>query len=364
MLNECNSPAICQSDPATLNPSGRSDALRGAAVLLAASLVAGVGNAVTGFTAHEYVSSGSLLPGVDIALANTIGGLTFVVGAIFARMLIVHRSRKGVERTSSSARLLLRDRRSLLGGAFKGANTCLFVFSTVYIVATQSLVFESTFVIWSLILGVVFLGRKTSSISAGLKTLILFAGVLLVSGQAEMKLGFTISPTGALFGLLAGVSFALYLFSWSFVTKNLASLGSKLAATCVLLSISTLTIMVFSEALSLAILGLWWVPFASLRPSDVALQTLNGVFVIGVVYILITLGMNLLRNSQEGASFIASAILSFMIPLTLVSEFVIGKFYPTTLELVGMLLFMIGFILISANLSQPRDARGTAALYT
>jgi len=335
--------------------------MRGASIILAASLAAGIGNAVTGFTAHEYVSSGSLLPGVDIALANTIGGLTFVVGAIFARILIDHRSSKGVELTSFSARLLLRNRRSLLGGAFKGANSCLFVFSTIFIVATQSLVFESTFVIWSLILGVVFLGRRTSSISAGLKSLILFAGVVLVSGQVEMNLSSAISSTGVQFGLLAGVTFALYLFSWSFVTKDLTSLGSKLAATCVLLSISTLTIMVLSEALSLAILGVWWVPFASLRPSDVALQALNGVFVIGVVYVLVTIGMSLLRNSREGASFIASAILSFMIPLTLLSEFVIGKFYPTSLELVGMLLFMIGFILISANLSQQQDARGTAA---
>jgi drug/metabolite transporter (DMT)-like permease len=346
-----------------LNLSSRSDALRGVAIVLAASLAAGIGNAVTGFTAHEYVSSGSLLPGVDIALANTIGGLAFVAVAIFARRLS-YRSRKGVERTSSSARLLLRDRRSLLGGAFKGANSCLFVFSTIYIVATQSLVFESTYVIWSLILGVVFLGTRTSAVSAGLKSLILFAGVLLVSGQAEMKLGSPISSTGALFGLLAGVSFALYLFSWSFVTKNLTGLGSKLAATCVLLSISTLTIVVLSEALSLAILGVWWVPFASLRPSDVALQTLNGVFVIGVVYVLVTIGMSLLRNSREGASFIASAILSFMIPLTMLSEFVVGKFYPTNLELVGMVLFMIGFILISANLSQPRDARRTACPYS
>jgi drug/metabolite transporter (DMT)-like permease len=346
-----------------LNFSIRSDAFRGAGVILVASLAAGIGNAVTGFTAHEYVSSGSLLPGVDIALANTVGGLAFVVGAIFARRSIGHPPGKSVEPTSST-RLLLRNRRSFLGGAFKGANSCLFVFSTIYIVATQSLVFESTFVIWSLILGIVFLGTRTSAISAGLKSLLLFVGVLLVSGQLEMKFGSTISSTGALFSLLAGVSFALYLFSWSFVTKDLTSVGSKLAATGVLLSVSTLTIMVLSEALSLAVLGVWWVPFASLRLSDVALQTLNGVFVIGVVYLLVTIGMNLLRNSREGASFIASAILSFMIPLTLLSEFAIGKFYPTNLELVGLLLFMIGFILISANLSQPQDARSTAAPYS
>jgi drug/metabolite transporter (DMT)-like permease len=341
-----------------LNPSSRSDALRGAAAIFAASLVAGIGNAVTGITAHQYLSSGSLLPGVDIALANTVGGLSFVVVAIFARMLIVDPWWRRVGSISPRIGLLFRNKRSLLGGAFKGANTCLFVFSTIYIVATQSLVLESTYVVWSLILGVVFLERRASSVSASLKVLILFAGVLLVSGQAEMKFS-AVSSTGAVFGLLAGLSFALYLFSWSFVTKDLNNLGSKLVATCFLLSISTLTIIVFSEALSLALLGLWWVPFANLRPSDAALQTLNGAFVIGAVYVLVTIGMSLLRNSREGASFIASAILSFSIPFTLLSEFVIGKFSPTSLELVGALLFMIGFILVSANLSQPRTAKGT-----
>ena len=333
-------------------PEATGVAFRGALALLIASLCAGVGNAVTGLTAHDYISSGSLLPAVDIGLANTLGGLALV--SIFYFVLIFGFKNRGTLSGSQETKTTLthfRSGYSLMAGFFKGTNTVLFVVSTTYIVATQSLVFESTYLIWSLILGVSFLARRMTLVSSLLKTLLMLAGVILVSGETSFNLTIGYSTLGATFGILAGVSFALYLFSWSFVTKSLENTSSSLLATGLLLSISAITIVVFSEILTLVFLGVPWVPFASLKPADSFLQILNGGLNIGIVYLLVASGMSAMRNVREGADFVASILLSFTIPFTLLTELVIGKFVPSDLQLLGVLVFMVGFILIGKGLS-------------
>jgi drug/metabolite transporter (DMT)-like permease len=322
---------------------------------LFAALCAGIGNAITGLTAHEYLSSGSILPAIDIALANTLGGLVFVGFTILFRAAAFgHPLLRGDGEKSPQLLSLFRKKYTLLGGGFKGANTILFVLSTVYIVATQSLIFESTYVVWSLIIGVILLRRRASVAPAVLKALLLFIGIVLVSGQTSLSLGTTNSALGATFGLFAGLSFAFYLYPWSLLTRNLESFGAKLAATGFLLILSTITICVLSEVLSFALLGKVWTPFVNLKFSDTVLQFFNGALVIGVVYLLVTVGMRTLRDTREGSNFVAAICLSFMIPFTLLTELVIGKFVPTALQLVGVSLFIVGFILISASLSETR----------
>jgi hypothetical protein len=109
----------------------RSSATKGAATLLFAALCAGIGNGITGLTAHQYLSSGSIFPAIDIALANTLGGLTFVALALFVKALVIKRPRIKCDGTSSPGIMsLVRKKHTLLGGGFKGANTILFVLST------------------------------------------------------------------------------------------------------------------------------------------------------------------------------------------------------------------------------------------
>ncbi len=321
-----------------------------------AALCAGIGNGITGLTAHAYLSSGSIFPAIDIALTNTLGGLAFVGFTILVRAVAVGGPvLRGDGKNSSRLLSLFRKKYTLLGGGFKGANSILFVLSTVYIVATQSLIFESTYVIWSLIIGVTLLRRRTSAGSAVLKALLLFIGIILVSGQTSLSLVTTYSAFGATFGLFAGLSFAFYLYPWSILTRNLESYGSKLVATGFLLTISTITICLLSELLSFALLGEVWTPFVSLKLSDAALQFFNGILVMGVVYLLVTIGMRTLRDAREGSNFVAAICLSFSIPFTLLTELVIGKFVPTALQLIGVLLFIAGFILIGVSLSETRQ---------
>jgi drug/metabolite transporter (DMT)-like permease len=328
--------------------------VRGFLIILFAAFIWGIGNAITGNTAQKYAYTGSLFPAIDIALANTLGGLFFLgisllISYITDRFTSTSNSQNYVGLIASYA-----NKQSILSGALKGANTCLFVFSTTYIVATQSLIFESTYIFWSLLLSMLFLSRKVPLIATGLRTGILFVGVVLVSGQISLESGVS-NQWGPIFGLFAGFSYALFLFFWSHTTNNLSGLKSQLAATSLLLTISLLTILLLTGCISLILFKSVWLPFSHLDLSDILLQTINGSFVVGLVYLLITIGMADLRSAREGSSFIAAFCLSFSIPFTLLPEYMLNKFIPTSLQLFGVFLFMIGFILMSVNLSKSQQ---------
>jgi hypothetical protein len=61
-----------------------SKTIRGFIILLIAALVWGIGNAVTGFTAAKYIHSRSLLPAIDISLANTAGEIILLLATLAA----------------------------------------------------------------------------------------------------------------------------------------------------------------------------------------------------------------------------------------------------------------------------------------
>lgn len=324
-------------------------AIRGLLILLSAAFVWGIGNAVTGITAAKYLPSGSLLPAIDISLANTVGGLLF----LFMILIAVGRiNRDGTEPTEHDVPFQ-RKTQAICAGALKGINTCCFVFSTTYIVATQSLVLESTYILWSVALTLLYSRRRPAVASTIMRALLLCVGVLLVSNHLHAFRQANV--LGFVFGISAGLSYAGFLFLWTFVTDRLNTFRAKLISTGRLLVISAATIVCLTELASLLWQGRWWTPFTHLAMRDLIVQTVNGAFVIGVVYLLVTVGMANLKATLEGPSIIAAFCLSFSIPFTLLPEFIIGKFVPTPSQLVGIGTFMVGFILMSMSLAGSKE---------
>jgi drug/metabolite transporter (DMT)-like permease len=326
-------------------------ATRGLLILLSAAFVWGVGNAVTGITAAKYFSASSLLPAIDISLANTVGGLVFL-----ALVLVVGGWTNANGTESSDQGVPFRpEKQAILAGALKGINTCCFVFSTTYIVATQSLVFESTYILWTVALSAIYVGRRPSLLSITLRALLLCAGVVLVSGRFhDLR---HVNSRGVMFGVLAGLSYAGFLFSWGLVTDRLNTFRVKLISTRWLLTISVIAIACLTELVSLLWNRRWWTPFTHLAMTDFMVQTVNGVFVIGVVYLLVTVGMTSLKETREGPSIIAASCLSFSIPFTLLPEFIIGKFVPELSQMIGIGIFMAGFVLMSMAVASSKEVR-------
>lgn len=323
--------------------------LRGFLIILVAAFVWGIGNAVTGLTAAKYLLSGSLLPAIDISLANTIGGLLFLLSVLLIRDLFGGQHAAHGQCDTSFSYF----NQTLLAGALKGVNTCCFVFSTTYIVATQSLVFESTYILWSVLFSIIYFRRRVPLKSTIGRAVLLGLGALLVSDTSHFSQHANL--LGQAFGICAGLSYAGFLFVWAFVTDHLVSFRSKLASTLRLLANSALTIACVTEVITLTVDRRLWIPFTYAAPLDLVLQIANGVFVIGVVYTLVTMGMADLKGSREGAGVIAAFCLSFSIPFTLLPEFIVGKFIPTPLQFVGAALFMIGFVLVSATMAGSQE---------
>ena len=320
-------------------------AIRGVAVLLGAAVIWGIGNAVTGFSSAKHRLSGSPLPAVDIALANTLGGL----GLLVLLLLGTRGSRKPTTAAGNNDVFFRGPLRSAIAGALKGLNTCLFVLSTVYVVATQSLVLESTYIVWAVGMAVVFRHQRVGLLSVIAKTLLLCVAVLLVTNPPR----FTASSADLLgigAGLSAGLSYAAFLFIWDDITRDLQTIHAKTRATTMLLGTSAATILLGTEALVLLLHRKWWLPFLHIAPQDVLVQFFNGVFVVGVVYLLVTVGMSCLRDSPGGASVIAAFCLSFAIVFTLLTECLVRKFSPAAPQLVGIVLFLGAFAWLTRSM--------------
>lgn len=336
----------------------RSKILKGFFTILWAALIWGIGNSLVGLTAHKYAKSNSFLPAIDIALVAILGGIIFLL-LVF---IIITRKNGTLKMPGSNEQLSIETNinnpKNIFSGLSKGLNTCLFVLSTSYTSATQSLIFESTYVFWSLIFAILFLGKRTRLIPGVIRIIILLLGVVLVSGQISYTFNGSQNGLGLLFGIMAGISYAIFLLIWSEISGKLEDIQSQLMATLNMLIASAASILLIAEMLSILLYNDIWIPFTNLNINDVILQLINGAFVIGAVYFLITIGLSVLSNAHEEANVVAAIALSFSIPFTLFPELIFGRFKPSTLQIIGIIVFMIGFVLtyIDLNRTWRKDA--------
>lgn len=318
--------------------------LKGLLLILLAALIAGIGNAVIGFSAQKYQNSDSLFPAIDISLANTLGGI------IFLSLASLMKIGKRPLNTESYNNFKFIDKKSLLSGVFKGANTCFFVFSTTYIVATKSLVLESTYILWAFIISAITISRKIRLLTSLFYTLLLLSGAFFITNQTNVNILSGNNTLGIIYGISAGITFALFLYYWTLVSHGLETYNQQIMSTRLLLIISFITISFCSAVIYYSIYHKVWIPFAHIMIYDLAAQSINGIFEMGLVYLIITKGMHILKNAEQGANFITAFGMSFAIPFTLLPEFIYGKFYPSSFQFLGIFLFMIGFILMSINI--------------
>lgn len=327
-----------------MRPDGRVKlgARAGLAILLLAALIWGLGNAATGLSAMKYRSHNSLLPGIDISLVNTLGGLAF--------LLAISGTFRNTVKSSVPSRIGLFPRNALAAGILKGANTCLFVFSTTQITASEALVFESTYILWSVALAVLILRKHIALGPTIFHVLLLISGVLLMSDLGLVSM--TPSAAGTFFGLAAGLTYAAFLSFWSRVTDELEGFQSQLYWTTRLLAVSGITIVLVTQIASLIWQHRLWIPFRAIAPVDLLIQFINGCLVVGAVYLLVTLGMTRVRIATGGSSVVAAFCMSFSIPFTVIPEIIVGKFVLSTYRAVGIVMFMSGFALLNASLSR------------
>ncbi|MEU4411115.1 hypothetical protein AB0F88_41975 [Streptosporangium sp. NPDC023963] len=323
-------------------------------ILLLAAFTWGVGNAITGLTAGKYNSESILIPPLLIAIANTLGGLVFLgltLGVLVARR---RRDEPPIRTTLAG---IARQRWAALGaGASKGLNTGFYVLSATHASATVSLVLESTYVVWTALFAAVTMRTKEGT-KWVVRAVLLVTAAALVAGYSNSPGGGK-SLLGNVGGLIAALSYATFVSMWARVTKDLKRFEEKLVATGALLTFSLLTLLcitvcaiVFASPSDKKI-------FDAISAADFSLQLLNGMLVVGVVYLLVTIGLASI-SSRADSSVLGSGILTLSIPFTLLTETVAGRVSPTVLQLLGVGLFMAAFVWISRPNASRRTERRT-----
>jgi drug/metabolite transporter (DMT)-like permease len=229
----------------------------------------------------------------------------------------------------------------------KGANTLLFVLAATHIAATEALVLESAYVVFSLALAAVFARARPDLRMWGEGTLLL-VGVVLVQGVANHG-GSTADAAGVAFGIGAALTYTLFLVAWAVVTEPLAQLTVQVTATLVLLLVALASLFLGGELAQAAQGASFWLPLSELSTGAALLQLLNGVFVVGVVYLLITIGLQRLQDAPHGANTLASLALVFAIPFTLIAEVIMGRLTPSITQLAGVIVFMVAFAILARD---------------
>lgn len=327
----------------------------GGGVLLAAALAWGVGNAFTGMTARRYAEGHSALPAMDIALANTLGGIL---------LLLLYRAVTSFKGRGNSAPRELaggdgaRRRRLLEAGSLKGANTCLFVLAASFVAATQSLVLESTYVVWTLVL--TSTQRRAFPSPARLVDVLALVIATVLTVQVAEGLPHSDVARGIPIGLFAGLTYAFFLTTWSPAAKQLTTLPSQVEGTVHMLAVALSAILVGSECVALLQTGALWVPGTHIRLLDLLLQTANGALVVGVTYILLTIAMQRLARATTNSALYAAMGLSFAIPTTLFTELLLTSFELTLSQVIGLALFLVIFVrLARVDLGERGEAEGS-----
>jgi drug/metabolite transporter (DMT)-like permease len=323
--------------------------IKGIGILIISALVWGIGNTITGITASKYADNSSVLASFEIAIANISGGLSLL---FLLKLLSWGFAKNKVPGTPLMRKETSEWKTILLAGVVKGANTFLFILSTVFIASTNSLVLESTYIVWTLLYVVIVYNSRLN-----LKLIVpfsfgLFAGIMLLSLNPDTI--YNINLPGGGVAIAAGICYAVYLLSWSRISHNMIGFVKSVGYTIKLLSVSFFTVFVLAELFSLLGTKSLLIPTTNISVTDFLVQYINGLFVIGVVYLLITIGMNILQNEHKHTGYISAVCLSMSIVFAACSESLFKSAIPSPAYLIGIVVFMISFIVLSKHFNSEK----------
>jgi threonine/homoserine efflux transporter RhtA len=168
---------------------------------------------------------------------------------------------------------------------------------------------------------------------------------------------FKINLLGGSVAVIAGITYAIYLLSWSRISHKMTGFEKSVEYTIKLLSVSFAILFVLAQIFSLIENKSLLLPTANIIVTDFIVQYINGFFVIGVVYLLITIGMNILQNEYKNTGYISAVCLSLSIIFAVCSESIFKKSIPSVTYLIGIIIFVLSFIILCKHFN-PREARG------
>ena len=309
----------------------------GFGIALLSALTWGTGNVVTRWTSAQLPRTS-----FDIAV------LKYVLAGIFliiSGFIIKQRHEEQPSGVSYRPKL---NNRFMTAAFFKGINTYSWILASTLIPAGFVATLENLHVVWTSLLLIIVFARDIPGTWFG-GAVIVVTGAALITEVGVQGLA-SLSEVGLLLAVVSGVAFALFTVIWTGEGERPDKLWERSIEMGVLLLTAAIAIYPLHILVSQFWLGGSLLPLTEIPPLHAIVQAINGLIGIGVTYFLMNEALSLTRNLGRISSLLVAIGLSFAVPFTMVVEFFVLDVSVSSIQMIGVVLFIAGFTAVRAGI--------------
>ncbi|MEO1530468.1 MAG: EamA family transporter [Planctomycetota bacterium] len=326
----------------------RSALAEGFAVALAAAFFWGIGNTASKWTIERYP-----LSAFDVSFLKYLSaGILLAIAGVGYKLITK------APGNFLPSEFLSFSRRYRYAAIAKGLNIYFWLLAAAYSSASLTAALENLHIFWTSLLLTLTLGANLPRNWFGLCFVILLGAFFI----ADIENANETWAAGVVLGILSGASFSAFSVLWSVRPSVPIQMWQRAIEMGALLIVSGLILL----PIHFFVNELWLhgprIPFTDISGLDLLVQSLNGVLGIGITYFLISESLYKLQSFSVRSSLFVGLGLSFVVPITAISEFVVIGNDWTLVQLIGVGLFVAGYTLFrgAVILSQPEERRRVA----
>lgn len=230
----------------------------------------------------------------------------------------------------------------LLASPFKALHISSWVAAASFASASFITVVDNMYLLWIFILNSLL---PRFSLSKLLKSIFLFMACMIIFYRSyELSV-----LHGALLGILASIAFTLFSLKWSKNTKSKnRSLDDIMIRTGSMMLSASFFILLFNFIFNLVFNSKNIFNFILLPKEHLYKQVFNGI-IIALTYLTLTLASSRISQIKKNGSLLFVIGLSLSIPFTFMFEHLIYGAVFSSLTFIGVLLFLIAFVLLQRD---------------
>jgi drug/metabolite transporter (DMT)-like permease len=312
----------------------------GIGLALAAALFWGIGNSITRWSAVKDQNTS-----FDIAL------LKYLVAGFFLILCgLLMKNISGEKFSFSRFRNSINISNLIFASLAKGSNLYSWILAVTMTSAGIVATLENLHVMWTV--AVLVLSGKKMPRGFFISSVVIIIGVTLISGIAIKGIN---NSFGLALGVIAGISFSVFGILWAKNTRHPKSLWGRSIEMGILLILSG----VIMYPVHLIVNEIWLkgarLPFVEINSVDIGIQAINGLVGIGVTYFLMNESLVFLRKAERFPSLFLGLALSFVVPITMLSELAIFGLRVEIYQWLGVLLFVCGYTYMRGSILNPEN---------
>lgn len=312
----------------------------GFTVAVVASFFWGAGNAVSRYTLTQISEHSRYQAVVDVALIQYVGATSLILLIAFVCALF-SKEQKRLQRPLFAKSW----GKFFVATFFKGASAYVWIASLVFITAGPAATLQNLHILWTALF-IAIIGNVAMPKSWVAGAVVILVGTVLILRWNSLDAVALLTPASlAGYGLaiLAGLTYSLFIISWSMVGERPPGLTQRVFETGIFMLVSGVMILLLHLAISPFLFHEHVQLFQHLPPFHMLVQFINGGLSTGMTYLLVNEALKLLSRSGVFASLLLSLGVSYAVLFTTITESVLMGISLSLTQWLGLLLFSVGF---------------------